>query len=224
MGMHTGHRERIRQRYLETGLNGFDDVNVLELLLFYAVPRQDTNPIAHALLDRFGSLQGVLEASLRGLKTVNGVGENAAILISLIPEISRRYMFGKKTIKRKIQTLDELFGYILPMFAFRTEEHLFMISLDSGNRVLDCTLVAEGGEDNVSVNTRKLISIALEKHANKIVLAHNHPSGILTPSPADILISRELEDALKVFEMELADHIIVGDGECFSMRKGGFFN
>ena len=223
MGIHAGHRERVRQRYLETGLKGFDDVNVLELLLFYAMPRQDTNPIAHALLDRFGSLHGVLEASIQELKTVNGVGENTAILLSLVPEISRRYLFGKKQTRKSLSTTQELFDYVLPLFAFHLEEYLYMVSMDAGNKVLACSEVAQGAVDSVNVNTRKILATALEKRASKIVLAHNHPSGILIPSPADIAITRELQEALKVFEIELMDHIIVGDGECFSMRCGGYF-
>ena len=209
MGIHAGHRERVRQRYLETGLKGFDDVNVLELLLFYAMPRQDTNPIAHALLDRFGSLHGVLEASIQELKTVNGVGENTAILLSLIPEISRRYLFGKKQTRKSLSTTQELFDYVLPLFAFHLEEYLYMVSMDAGNKVLACSEVAQGAVDSVNVNTRKILATALEKRASKIVLAHNHPSGILIPSPADIAITRELQEALKVFEIELMDHIIV---------------
>lgn len=223
MGMHAGHRERVRQRYLETGLRGFDDVNVLELLLFYAMPRQDTNPVAHALLERFGSLQGVLEASIRELKTVHGVGENTAILLSLIPEISRRYMLRKRPQRAVIGSVEDLFDYVLPLFTYHTEEYLYLISLDAGNRVLDCTEIASGAVDAVDLNARKLLSIALEKRASKIVLTHNHPSGILVPSPEDVAITHALQDALKVFDIELMDHIIVGDGECCSMRKDGFF-
>lgn len=223
MEIHSGHRERMKKRFLETGLNGFDDVNVLELLLFYAIPRQDTNPVAHALLERFGSVHGVFEATVDDLKTVKGVGENAAILLHLIPQVCKRYMFSKKKRNEIITSLDDLYRYILPLFAFDAEEFLYMLCLDSGNRVLDCSQISQGAVDTVNVNSRKILEVAVARHASKIVLAHNHPSGILTPSYADIEISKRLESALKVFEIELMDHVIVGDGECISMRREGCF-
>ena len=223
MGIHSGHRARVRQRFLQTGLNGFDDVNILEFLLFYAMPQQDTNPIAHALLDRFGSLHAVFEASVEELETVKGIGEYSAILLRLVPEICRRYMFSHRVKNPVLGTLEELYAYVIPLFAFHGEEHLFMLCLDSSNKVLDCSEIASGAADEVSVDSRKILEIAVAKHASRIVLTHNHPSGILIPSSADIQISNVLEKAFAVFGIELLDHIIVGDGECLSMRNSGFF-
>ena len=152
MGIHSGHRARVRQRFLQTGLNGFDDVNILEFLLFYAMPQQDTNPIAHALLDRFGSLHAVFEASVEELETVKGIGEYSAILLRLVPEICRRYMFSHRVKNPVLGTLEELYAYVIPLFAFHGEEHLFMLCLDSSNKVLDCSEIASGAADEVYVS------------------------------------------------------------------------
>jgi len=213
----------VKKRFLETGLKGFDDVNVLELLLFYGKPQQDTNPTAHELLNRFGSIHGVFEASVEELKSVPGVGESCAVLLKLIPQICKRYMFSKKKQTKRISYVEELYDYVMPLFAFDSDEYLYMLSLDSGNTILDCSEISTGAVDSVNVDTRKLIKIAMEKHASKIVLAHNHPSGILMPSRSDVAFTKTMENALKVFGIELMDHIIVGDGECLSMRKEGCF-
>lgn len=223
MEIHTGHRERLKRRFLETELNGFDDVNALELLLFYAIPRVDTNPIAHVLLDRFGSLHGVFEASVEELKKVPGVGENTAIFLHLIPAVAKRYMLSKKDFSKSIETTEDLYDYVIPLFAFHTDEYLYMFCMDSANKVLHTCEISHGAVDMVNVDTRKIIATVLERHASKIILAHNHPSGVLTPSDADIAISRTLENALQVFGVELMDHVIVGDGECLSMRSYGYF-
>lgn len=223
MEIHAGHRERLKQRFLETGLTGFDDVNALELLLFFAIPRVDTNPIAHRLLNHFGSISAVLEATPEELRKVQGVGESTAILLRLVPEMCKRYMLSKKKFSAPIRTVEDLYDYVIPLFSFHPDEFLYMISLDAGNKVLHSCEISQGAADMVNVNTRKIISTAIERHATKIVLAHNHPSGVLTPSAADISISRTLVDALRVFGIELMDHVIVGDGECLSMRKHGYF-
>lgn len=223
MEIHAGHRDRMKRRFLETGLNGFSDVNALEFLLFYSIARQDTNPLAHELMNRFGSLKGVLEAPVSDLLTVRGIGENSAILLRLISEVSRRYLISKRKIGEQLNTPEDVFGFVMPLFAFAAEERLFMLSLDTNNRVLHCGEISQGDADSVYANPRKIISIAMETKAAKIILAHNHPSGILIPSNEDIRFTEKLCDALLVFHIQLLDHIIVGDGEYVSMRDQGCF-
>lgn len=138
MQVHKGHRQRMKRRFLEHGLDNFDDVNVLELLLFYADPRRDTNPLAHALLDQFGSLAGVLEAAPGDLEKIPGIGENAATLLRLIPEVSRRYMVTKTPETEPVETAAQAGRYFLPRFMYQREEQIQALYLDARQRPICC--------------------------------------------------------------------------------------
>ena len=221
MSIHAGHRERMKNRFLETGLDGFSDVNVLELLLFYAIPRQDINPLAHALLERFGSFKAVMESSKEDLMSVKGLGQNAASLILLTGKINKRYLLSKRKFGMRLAGPEDVFEYVAPLFAFESTEHLFLLCMDSENRVLDCSEIARGEVDSVYGNPRKIITIAVNCHASKIILAHNHPSGVVIPSPQDMVFTNELQKSLSMFQIQLSDHVIVGDGEYLSMRQHG---
>lgn len=221
MDVHAGHRERMRSRFLETELDGFDDINALELLLTYAITRKDTNPLAHALLDRFGSFKDVMEASVDDLMTVKGIGVNAAILIRLTGQLCKRYLMSKRKAGVRLDGPEQVFEYVMPLFSFEATERLFLICLDTENRVLDCSEISKGSVDSVYGNPRQIITIAAQRHASKIILAHNHPSGMLVPSEHDMAYTNELQQALLTFQIQLSDHVIVGDGECLSMRQHG---
>lgn len=219
--MHTGHRERMKRRFRETGLNGFDDVNVLELMLFYVIPRQDTNPIAHGLIKRFGSLHDVIDAPYDELIKVNGVGESVATFLKLIPEVCKRYTRAKQRKKISYTSLKDMAEFIIPLFSFEMEETLFLICLDAGNHITYCEQVSNGNLDSVLIDPRQIVQIALDRRATRIVLAHNHPSGIASPSPSDVSMTLTLKDALHLFNIELLDHFIVAEETCVSMRKHG---
>lgn len=221
MSIHSGHRERMKQRFRETGFMGFNDINALELFLFYAIPRQDTNPIAHALLERFGSFHGVFDARYEDLIKVPGVGEHVATLIKLIPAVCKRYTQGKQRQKMSYTTLEELEDFVVPLFSFDTEETLYVICLDSGNRVIHYQDVSHGGLDYVKVESRKILEIALERRAAKVVLAHNHPSGVPLPSVSDVQMTTSVQESLALFDIQLMDHFIVAEEVCVSMRKHG---
>lgn len=219
--MHSGHRERMKQRFRETGLNGFDDINALELLLFYAVPRQDTNPIAHALIDRFGTLHDVIDAPYDDLIKVPGVGVNVATFLKLIPAICKRYTKGKQKRKIAYVSLQELEDFIVPLFSFDMDETLYLICFDAGNHITYCEAVASGNPDSIHVEPRKIVQLAMDKRAVRVVLAHNHPSGVAVPSPSDVSLTHTIKDALRLFNIELMDHFIVAENLCVSMRRHG---
>lgn len=219
MEMHSGHRERLKQRFRETGLESFNDINALEILLFYGIPRQDTNPIAHALLERFGSFQGVIDAPYEDLLKVPGVGENVATLLKLIPAVCKRYTQEKQKRKQSFSSIEELEDFVVPLFTFEMEETLFVICMDSGNHITYCEAISQGGLDYVPVDPRKILQIAIDRRASRVVLAHNHPSGIAAPSVSDVNLTRNIQECLGLFEIELLDHFVVAEEMCVSMRR-----
>lgn len=219
--MHAGHRERMKQRFRETGLKGFDDVNVLELMLFYVIPRQDTNPIAHALIEHFGSFQDVIEASYEELLKVKGVGENTATYLRLIPEVCKRYTREKQKRKAAYTSLQDMADFVIPLFSFDMEETLFMICLDAGNHITYCEPISHGNLDSVMIEPREVVQKAMNRRATRVVLAHNHPSGIASPSLSDVSLTQNLKEALQLFNIELMDHFIVAEQTCVSLRKHG---
>ena len=221
MEEHAGHRERMRKRFLRFGLDNFDDHNVLELLLFYAVPRRDTNVIAHRLLDAFGTLDGVFDASPEALMTVEGVGPGAAALIRLVPEAARRY-FIARTAPGQILADSEAAGrYLLPRFLTCRDETMYLVCMDGKLKVLDCREVSRGSATSVSVNARRVTQIALGQNASAVLLAHNHTSGIAIPSDEDVAVTLRLRALLAQVGVTLTDHIVVAGDDFVSMADSG---
>ena len=220
MSIHDGHRQRLKDRFLREGLDGFTDIQVLELLLFYAVPRRDTNPIAHALLERFGSLAKVLDAPVVKLTQVDGISENGATFLKLVREIERRYALsqGEEII---LNTIDDCCEYLSRFFRGKKNETVFLLSLDAKLKMLSCREVGEGSVNYASVPIRRCVEMALEDGATSVILAHNHPSGIAIPSNDDIQTTRRLAMALSTVEIQLADHIVVAEDEYVSMVQSG---
>ena len=222
MSIHEGHRQRLKDRFLADGLDGFTEIQVLELLLFYAMPRQDTNPIAHALLDRFGSLSQVLDASTDKLMEVKGIGIHAATLIRLAKDVGRAYDISRARQETVLPTIEQCGEYLKSFFRGRRFETVFLLSLDAKLKVLACREVGEGSVNYASVPVRRVVEMALEAGASSVVLAHNHPSGIALPSGEDIQTTRRLAAALSAVEIVLVDHIIVADEDYVSMVQSGY--
>ena len=217
MGEHDGHRKRLRSRFLAHGLDALQDHEVLELLLFYAQPRKDTNALARVLLKHFGSIAAVLEAPLAELKAIGGIGENAAILLRLITPLSRRYLLSR-TEKSVCLTSSQACGeYLLPYFFGATEELVYLLCLDAKCKVLACRLLQAGSVNSAAVPLRNAAEIAMACNASAVILAHNHTSGLALPSRADIEVTEQLRAALDPLEIQLVDHIIVADDEFVSM-------
>ena len=219
MNIHEGHRERVKKRFLEYGLENFDDVNALELLLFYALPRRDTNALAHALLDRFGSLAGVLDASAEELMSVDGVGENAAGLLRLIPAVSRRYVVSKTPAAEPVDSPTKAGRYFVPRFLYETDEVVLALLLDARRRPILCRELGRGTVDAAQISARKLAALCLERKASSVIVAHNHPSGSAMPSTEDEAFTARLAEALSVLGVELSDHIIVAGTDYVSLRE-----
>ncbi|MBR4949817.1 MAG: DNA repair protein RadC [Clostridia bacterium] len=207
----------MKKRFLEEDLDKFEDHNILELLLFFGVAQKNTNEIAHNLLNTFGSLSAVFDASHSQLKKVPGVGDHIATLIKLIPSLSRAYIKDKTKCKLFITT-EDLGAYILPHFLGISEEKLFVIYLDMKKNLLGSEFISEGSMNNVPIDYRKIIDGVLKYKASAIVVAHNHPGGIALPSMNDINSTKELSNILSFMDVKLFDHIIVADGDYISFR------
>ncbi len=222
MSIHDGHRERLKKQFREGGLDHFTDYQILELLLFYIIPRRDTNPIAHRLIDRFGSLSQVLEAPTEELEKVEGIGPNAALLLSLITEVARVYMVNRAEKQTMLNSIEECGQYLKSFFIGRRVEMVYLLCLDAKCKVLSCREVGEGGVNSANVPIRKIVELALSQNASSVVLAHNHPSGLALPSEEDISTTRRVAAALSTVDIPLVDHIIVADDDFVSLVQSGY--
>ena len=223
MSIHDGHRQRLKNRFRQEGLDGFDEVNVLELLLFYAIPQKDTNPIAHRLLDHFGSLAQVMEATPEELEKVPGIGANAATLVTLTTALARYYMVNRTARNMVLTSTEQCGDYLLPYFVGRRNETVFILCLDAKCKVLGCKEVGEGSVNSASVPIRRIVEMALGMNATSVVLAHNHPSGLALPSGDDVQTTRRLAAALDGVDITLVDHIIVADDDYVSLAQSGLY-
>ena len=222
MGIHDGHREKMRQRFLKSGLDAFADHEALELLLYYAIPRRDTNPIAHALMERYGSLSAVLAAPVEDLKKVEGVGESAAILLKLAPQLYRKAKMSDAEQETILSSVERVGAYLLERFAGEKNEVVYQLCLDRKGKLLACKKLGEGGVASADLDIRRLVENALLTGASSVVLAHNHPSGVALPSRDDYAATDRAKTALAVVGVALADHIIVADGDFVSMADSGY--
>lgn len=214
--IHEQHRQRVRARFQKEGLDGFAEHEVLELLLFYAIPRADTNETAHLLLETFGSLERVLDASPEDLMRVKGVGTNAAGLLAMIPPLARRYCQSSDT-KIKLTGRDALHEYARSKYIGVKNEIVYLLCLDQKNNLNNCCRLADGSLSSARVDSRYILELVLRNKTACVVLMHNHPNGIAAPSREDVASTKQLLSLLDAVHVRLADHLIVADGEIFSM-------
>lgn len=217
MTIHDGHRQRMRDRFRADGLEGFAQHEVLELLLYYAKARGDMNPLAHALLDEFGSLKGVLEASTDQLMTVKGVGQETATLISMIVPMFRKYQecLCAETQRLCHRSVSE--RYCRMLLAGLRYERLYMISLSASGKVLGQRLISEGSLAEVQAYPRKVVEAALNHNASGVILCHNHPGGTAEPSLSDFQVTKNIEAVLHHLGILLLDHVVVAGEDTYSM-------
>lgn len=223
MGVHDGHRERLRARFVKEGLHGMAEHNALELLLFYARPRCDTNELAHALLTRFGSIAAIMDAPLDELAKVKGVGESSAVLLKMIPELGALYLQSKTAPGDILDSTSKAGVYFVPKFIGKPSEEVYFVALDDKRKVLRCVRLADDGIVNaVRITVRRVVAEAVNSNATGVLLAHNHPGGIALPSAGDKRVTQQIFTALKMINVQLVDHIIVADDDYVSMADSGF--
>lgn len=218
-GIHEGHRARMKKKLLENGERSLADHELLEVLLYYAIPRRDTNELAHRLLEQFGSLRGVLSAPVQELACVSGVGQQAALLLGMVPMLCRRAAQREK--EQILNSVDACGAYFTELLGSSRREMLWQVCLDGKGKVLSSRCLAEGDVSMAAVSVRQVVEYALRAGAVGVVLAHNHPSGVALPSQADIVVTQQVRDALAPLGIKLRDHIIVADRDYVSMAQSG---
>lgn len=223
MSVHDGHRQRVKERYLEEGLDHFQQHEVMELLLYYCVPRRDTNLMAHKLIQRFGSVVGVLAAPRSELMKIDGVGPTVAAYLSMLHDLGR-YCDVYCTQRPVILNTIELCGEQLkPFFRGKRNEVVYLLCLDAKCKMLCCKEVGEGSVNSAAVPIRRVVEMALAAGATTVVLAHNHPSGLAVPSPEDVHTTHKLAKALYAVEIQLVDHLIMSDDDYVSLVDSGLY-
>lgn len=224
MGLHDGHRKRLKEQFLNHS-DGFHDHQLLELLLCYAIPQGDVNGLAHRLLDRFGSLAGVLDARPEALEQVLGVGEHTAVLLKLIPVLSGRYQADRAGMGTILDSTQAAGQYLRPYFSQGARyEMAYLVCLDGKYKVLGCHKLDEGTVNTAEITPRKMVEIVLAHNATAAILAHNHLSGLALPSNADLMSTQQLRTILRSVDVELLDHLIFTDDDMVSLKDSGFFS
>ncbi len=213
-----GHRERLKKRYLENGFDSFSDHEVLELIYFYAVPRRDTKPMAKKLLNKFGSLQAVFEASPQELMEIGELSSNTAILFSLILKSYEAYLrFDENKIKLK--TPATVSRYLQKLFVNEQHECFYILCLDKDKKLINKYLISKGSFNETQIYTRNIFEAAIKSKADSVILVHNHPSGECYPSKQDILATDKVIQALSQISVKVLDHIIMTKTDSFSFAN-----
>ena len=227
--IHTGHRGRVKEEFLTRGIEGWPDHRVLELILFYAIPQGDVNPLAHELIDRFGSLSGALDALPEELMKVKGMGEHSVTLLKLIPAVTGRYLEGRTGPGVIIHTAAEAGHVLAPYFYGARNETVYVLCLDAKEKLLGVQRISEGNNANSDVTIRRVAEECMALRASACYLAHNHISGIALPSPEDMNTTAVIRTVLEPLGVLLVDHLVFVDGDLVSIqesaaagRRGGF--
>lgn len=219
--VHEGHRERMRARIRNGGISNLEEHEILEYILYAFVPRKDTNEIAHALIDKFGSLAGVLNADEKRLAEVAGMTQNASLFIACLPEILRCYMLSCEKERQSLKGRGDIRKFLGNKLYGLREEELYAIALDSRSGIIDARNLAKGSADAVELNVRAVVDFALKNKASSIIVAHNHPSGNPAPSQKDIDITQELYGTLSALGISLLDHYIFSGTKYYSFEENG---
>lgn len=217
---HDGHRDRVREKFMkEENLNAYADHNILEMLLFYAIPRADTNELAHRLINTFGSFSAVFDADIEQLIRVDGVGKSTAVLIKMIPSVMQRYYEDKINNPSKITNTDSAAEFLKTKFFNETVEIMYLMCMNNDGKILKFTQIASGTLDYSEIDSRLILQEMLLCKATTAIIAHNHPGGICAPSLSDVNTTQQIASLLSGINARLIDHIIIAGDEHFSFSS-----
>ncbi len=216
-----GHRQRIKEKYEKSGIDGWLDYEVLELALSYAIPRKDTKPIAKELISRFKTINGVLDSDIKELRTINGISNHIALFLNLLKDIAILYLEKGLHNKDLLSSPQVVYDYLKASLKGAVDEEFKTLFLDSRNQIIAVETLKTGTVNRSAVYPRKIVERALYNHAAGVVIAHNHPAGTLQPSQDDIKITNAIKTALETVDIVLLDHIIIGGNGYFSFKANG---
>ena len=218
---HEGHRERMKNQFLEHGIEHLAPHQVLELVLFFAIPRVDTNLMAHELLSRFGSLAGVFNAGVRELCEVPGIGMNAATLLKLIPEVHKMYSYSMYE-NIPLSDVDTIFDFVISLYHGVPVESVTAICLDGSMRILSNTIISKGNSCYVELDRSSLLARLSNSGCQSCIIAHNHPGTSAKPSSHDKLSTYSLKTVFDELSINLYEHVIVGDDGVYAIMHDRF--
>ncbi len=207
--IHQDHRQRLRARFLKEGLDGFQPHEVLEILLFYSIPQQNTNPLGHSLINTFGSISGVFDADFNKIMEVSGIKEYSATLIKLIPEICAYYQADKNKPGEKLERIENIAKFCMSKYIALSEERLSVVMFDNASCLLGMETISEGSSTAVSVSIERLASLLFNRNCNSFILVHNHPNGELKPSAEDFCLTKQIYDAFYPLGKHLVEHFLI---------------
>ena len=216
--LHSGHRQRMRERIKKHGAQTLEDHELLEVLLYYCIPRKNTNPIAHKLLKEYGSMHELLTADYTDIMEKGEISENAAIFLSLAVETAKRLNEVKLEKGELIKSPSIAGKRCIELLKFEKREVFYLLAIDPKGRLINACELNRGSVTGVSIDSRKLIETAVKQNADRVILLHNHPGGNVKPSPADILLTNEAIKLLKTVKISVMDHIIVNESEYYSFK------
>ncbi len=222
--VHSGHRKRVINKYIKYGLDSFEEHEVLEMLLFFSIPRADTNPLAHKLIDEIGSLDNILSATADDLKLVEGIGDNTAALLSLfraVLEYQNTHLIDKRI---QFNTTTNIGNFCVKYFSAHLEESMILLAIDSQRYLKKISVISKGNINETYFDCQKIVKETLNARATGVIISHNHPGGSLQPSVNDVSLTKELFYLLKGLHIELVDHIICNDNFFTSFRERGLFD
>jgi DNA repair protein RadC len=218
---HSEHRKRLRQKFLTAGIGAFHDYEVVELCLTCVISRGDVKRQSKALIKEFGSLKGIMDAEIADLQKIKGVGRESAIVLKFIKEVASLYLLQKAKEKPQIACTSELLDYCRTAMGAKKDEEFCVIYLDAQNQIIEVETVQKGIANQAVVYPRQVLERALRKKASALILAHNHPSGHVRPSDADIRLTKTIQETAKALDILIHDHIIIGENRFFSFREEG---
>ena len=216
---HTGHRQRVKTRFLNYGMESFDQHQVLETVLFYVIPRKDTNLLAHRLLNRFGSLDKVFDASADELMSVNGIGPNASAYLKMFPAVFRHYELSRDNRNECFDTLEKLGAYATKLFIGATVEQAYLMMFNNRLQMIDTCRLSEGAVNSTLILPRLVVEHSLVARASSVVIAHNHPYGNTIATREDIDVTHIVESACNLVGIQLLDHLVVAGTEYSSILR-----
>lgn len=224
MGVHDGHRDRVRDKFIKNGFDGMQEHEILEMVLFYCVPRKDTNEIAHNLINKYGNLASVLEAEYDSLIEVEGITKSSAVYLTMFLKLMREYDIISEKNSRKIFNANQSGEFFLKRYRGLKEEMVSAVCLDSKQNIISYEEICKGDVSQVGFDIRKIVNFLIKNKSSMVIVAHNHPSGFALPSNEDIKATLMLRDTLLRFNTTLLDHIIIANDDFISMASSRNFS